>query len=331
LGFLFENPPTTYYQLPTTNYLLPTTYYLLMYKSVKLYTAIVLAMIFWSFSFIWTRVAIHSFQPMTLITLRLVIASVLLFVVSKSAGKLQKLRRKDFKWFILLAFFEPFLYYVGETYGLTTVESTLAAVIISTIPLFAPVLAFIVLRERIGWANILGILVSLVGVFFVIYEPKGGFNANPLGVALMFLAVFAAICYATVLRKIPPYYTNMNVIFYQSLLGLIFFIPTFFLTDFSTIQSIQVSRESLVALFMLSVFASVIAFVLFAGAVRKVGVTRTNVFVNLIPVFTAILSWFILDEILTVSKWVGIMIVVVGLFVSQAGKIKFNKAVEDVI
>jgi len=219
---------------------------------------------------------------------------------------------------------------VGETYGLTTVESTLASVIVSTIPLFAPVLAFVVLRERIGWANILGIVVSLVGVFFVIYEPNGGFNANPWGVALLFLAVFAAICYATVLKKIPDYYTNMNVIFYQSLLGLIFFIPTFMFTDFQTIQTIHVSRESLIALVLLSVFASVIAFVLFAGAVRKVGVTRTNVFVNLIPVFTAMLSWFILDEILTVSKWIGILVVVIGLFVSQAGKIRFNKAVEEV-
>ena len=282
-------------------------------------------MVFWSFSFIWTRVAIHSFHPMTLITLRLVIASVLLFIVAKSSGKLQKLRREDFKWFILLAFFEPFLYYVGETYGLTTVESTLAAVIISTIPLFAPVLAFVILRERIGWATIIGILVSLIGVFFVIYEPGGGFKANPWGVALMFMAVFSAICYATVLRKIPSHYNNMNVIFYQSLLGLIFFIPTFFLTDYPTIQSLKVTNESLFALLMLSVFASVIAFVLFAGAVRKVGVTRTNVFVNLIPVFTAILSWMILDEIITISKWVGIAVVVVGLFVSQWGKRKSFK------
>jgi drug/metabolite transporter (DMT)-like permease len=265
---------------------------------------------------------------MTLITLRLIIASLFLFVVLKSTGKIQKLRRKDFKWFILLAFFEPFLYYVGETYGLTTVASTLAAVIVSTIPLFAPVLAFLVLKERIGWGNILGIVVSLVGVFFVIYEPSTGFNANPRGIAFLFLAVFAAICYATILRKIPITYSNMNVIFYQSLLGLIFFIPTFFLTDFSSIYTIQVSRESLLALVMLSVFASVIAFVLFAGAVRQVGVTRTNVFVNLIPVFTAILSWFILNEILTASKWIGMLIVIAGLFVSQVGKLKFKKGVD---
>ena len=302
-----------------------------MFKSVKLYTTIVLSMVFWSFSFIWTRVAIHSFQPMTLITLRLILASLLLFVVLKSTGRFQKLRRKDAKWFLSLAFFEPFIYYVGETYGLTMVESTLAAVIVSTIPLFAPVVAFIVLRERISWSNIVGIVISLIGVFFVIYEPTGGLKANPQGVALLFLAVFAAICYATVLRKVPDYYNNMSVIFYQSLLGLLFFIPTFLVTDYPTIHTLKVSGESLIALFMLSVFASVIAFVLFAGAVRKVGVTRTNVFVNLIPVFTAILSWIILGEILTQSKWMGILIVVIGLFVSQWGKIKFNKEVAEIL
>lgn len=285
-------------------------------------------MVIWAFSFIWTRIAIHSFPPMTLITLRLIIASTLLFLVVKLSHKFQKLRRGDIKLFFLLAFFEPFLYFVGETFGLTMVESTLAAVIISTIPLFAPVLAFLVLRERISWANILGILVSLVGVFFVIYEPFEGFKANPFGIALMFLAVFSAICYATVLRKIPTYYSTYNVIFYQNLLGLVFFIPTFFLTDFSEIKTIHVTSDGILSLVMLSVFASVVAFVLFAGAVRQVGVTRTNVFVNLIPVFTAIFSWMLLDEKLTSLKWMGIFVVVTGLFVSQLGKINFRKVKE---
>lgn len=295
-----------------------------MFNSLKLYTSIVFAMIFWSVSFIWTKVAMTSFEPVTLITLRLLIASVLLFVVSKSAGIFQKMRREDAKWFLLLAFFEPFLYYLGETYGLTMVESTLASVIVSTIPLFAPVLAYFLLKEKIGWTNILGIVVSLGGVFFVIYEPGGGFTANPWGIALLFLAVFSAICYTTTLRKISTHYSIVNVIFYQSVIGLGFFIPTFFITDFSTIHTLQVTQQALGALFMLSVFASVIAFVLFAGVVRQIGVARTNVFVNLIPVFTALFAWFFMNEQVTLLKWLGIAIVVFGLFVSQIGKMKFK-------
>lgn len=293
-------------------------------KDIKLYGAIVLSMIFWSVSFIWTRVAIESFPPVTLISLRLLIASVLLYIVSKTAGKFQKIRKEDLKWFVLLAFFEPFMYYIGETYGLTMVESTLASVIVSTIPLFAPILAYFLLKEKVGWANLLGILVSLGGVFLVIYQPGGGLTANPLGVALLFLAVFSAICYTTTLRKISTHYSTFNVIFYQSLIGLAFFIPTFFLTDFSTIETIKVSAESLGALLMLSVFASVIAFVLFAGVVREIGVAKTNVFVNLIPVFTALFAWWFLDETLTWIKFIGIFVVVLGLFVSQFSKMKFN-------
>ena len=295
-----------------------------MFNSLKLYTSIVLAMIFWSVSFIWTKVAMTSFEPVTLITLRLLIASALLYLVSKSAGIFQRIRREDVKWFLLLAFFEPFLYYLGETYGLTMVESTLASVIVSTIPLFAPVLAYFLLKEKIGWTNILGIVVSLGGVFFVIYEPGGGFTANPWGIALLFLAVFSAICYTTTLRKISTHYSIVNVIFYQSVIGLVFFIPTFLITDFSTIHTLQVTQQALGALFMLSVFASVIAFVLFAGVVRQIGVARTNVFVNLIPVFTALFAWFFMNEQVTLLKWLGIAIVVFGLFVSQIGKIKFK-------
>ncbi len=293
-------------------------------QKVKLYGAISLAMLFWSFSFIWTQQAILSFQPVTLVTLRLVIASVLLFLVSKLAGRFQLMRREDVKWFLLLAFFEPFMYYIGETYGLTIVESTLASVIISTIPLFAPVLAYFLLKEKISFANIVGILVSLSGVFLVIYEPKGGFAANPWGIVLMFLAVFSAVSYTTTLRKISTHYSTINVIFYQSLVGLIYFIPTFFIIDFSTFTIDKITSDGLFALFMLAVFASVIAFVLFAGVVRKIGVARTNVFVNLIPVFTAVLAWWLLDEQLNGLKMSGIAITVFGLFVSQMGKFRFK-------
>lgn len=293
-------------------------------QNIRLYLSIVAAMVFWSVSFIWTRVAIESFPPVTLITLRLIIASALLFIVSKTAGKFQKMRKEDWKWFFLLAFFEPFMYYIGETYGLTMVASTLASVIVSTIPLFAPILAYVVLREKIGWANVSGIVVSLAGVFLVIYEPNGGFSANPLGIALLFLAVFSAVCYTTTLRKISTHYSTINVIFYQSIVGLVFFIPTFFIVDFSDINTIHVTKEAMGALLMLSVFASVIAFVLFAGVVRKIGVAKTNVFVNLIPVFTAIFAWWVLGEQLSWLKISGIFIVISGLFVSQFSKMKFN-------
>jgi drug/metabolite transporter (DMT)-like permease len=293
-----------------------------MMQNIKLYGAIILAMIFWSFSFIWTKIAIESFQPVTLVTLRLIIASILLFAYAKATKKFQFVRKEDLKWYILLAFFEPYLYYMGETYGLTMLSPTLVAVIIATIPLFAPIVAFFMLKERISRMNILGIIVSMLGVMLVIYNPGVGLKGSFWGILLIFIAVFAAVFYAATLRKISSHYKTVNIIFYQSIFGLVFFIPTFFITDLSTIETLKISYKSLEALLMLAIFASVLAFVLFAGVVRKVGVAKTNVFVNLIPVFTAIFSYLFFKHYLSFNQWIGIAIVVSGLFVSQLSKRK---------
>ena len=82
--------------------------------------------------------------------------------------------------------------------------------------------------------------------------------------------------------------------------------------------------KSVEALLMLTVFASVIAFVLFAGVVRKIGITKSQVFTNLIPVFTALFSWILFEEMMNRLQWFGVFIVILGVFVSQSG-IKFRK------
>ena len=60
-----------------------------------------------------------------------------------------------------------------------------------------------------------------------------------------------------------------------------------------------------------------VAFVMFADSLRVIGVARAQIFVNLIPVFTAIFSWILLSEKLNIQQWGGIIVVIVGLFISQ--------------
>lgn len=69
--------------------------------------------------------------------------------------------------FVVL-FFEPYMYYMGETFGLTMVEATLASVTIATIPLFPTHFSYILIREKISFSYLQEISVSLSGVFIVI-------------------------------------------------------------------------------------------------------------------------------------------------------------------
>lgn len=285
---------------------------------LKIYFYAITAMLCWSFSFLWTKVALQSFPPLTLITLRLVLASVLLFLYLNISRKFQRIERGDRKMFLVLAFFEPFLYYVGETYGLTMVKPTLAAVIVATIPVFAPFFAFIFLKERFTIINLLGIGISIVGVYLIVNRASGNETTSFGGVTLMFLAVFSAIIYGLILRKIPEKYSETTIIFYQSVLALLFFLPAAFFVDVKSLHEYTITFSSVGALLMLTVFASVIAFVLFASVVRKIGITKSEVFTNLIPVFTALLSWLIFKEIMSFIQWFGVFVVILGVFVSQS-------------
>ncbi len=294
-----------------------------MEKSLfRVYAAVMLAMGFWSLSFIWYKEVFVFYKPITLVVGRLTISSVFLFItVGLVMRKLNKVKLADLRYFLLLAFFEPFLYFIGESFGMTRVSSTLAAVIVSTIPLFSPLGEFYFYKTRITLMNFIGILVSVIGVGMVIFHQ--GFaklEADPVGIALMFLAVFAALAYSLMLRKLTSTYNVFTIITYQNTLALIYFLPLFFLFEFNHFVSVGVTFRSLMPLLKLGIFASTFAFLLFTYAVKHLGATKANSFTNAIPVMTAIFAYFMLGETLSFIKIAGITIVVLGLFLSQITK-----------
>jgi len=279
------------------------------------YAAIVVAVIFWSLSFIWYKTALQYFSPVGIITFRLTISSIILLVVGTALRQLQKFRLKDFKPLFIMTLFEPFIYSLCEANGLTMVSSTLAAVIIATIPLFTPIGAFLFFKEKISMQNTLGILLSVIGVTLVAYQTGNHAQGSFMGILLMFGAVIAAIGYAIGLKKMTQRYNSFSIVAYQNLLGAIMIIPVFLITD--RITPAMFSYEALLPIFKLTIFASTIAFVLYAYTMKHLSIAKLNVFLNLIPVFTAIAAYFLLNDKFSTTNLIGIAVTLAGLYVSQ--------------
>jgi len=216
------------------------------------------------------------------------------------------------------------MYFVGESFGLKYVSSTMGAVIISTIPLFAPVADRLFFKTRVTWLNVTGIVISFTGVLIIVLEKDLSLNAPLYGIMMLFLAVMAAIGYTVVLKKIPMHYNAVSIITYQNAIGSLYFLPLFSFgilgLDFLT----AMGASAIFAIVQLAIFASSAAFIFFTSSIRIIGITKANAFVNMIPVFTAIFAWWLLDEPLSVKKFTGIAIVIGGVFISQ---IKKNYAV----
>ena len=278
----------------------------------------------------WFKIAFLAYNPLTVVIFRLAIAAVLITIIAASLKRLQKPTRKDLRLFVLMAFFEPFIYFLGESYGLKYVSPTVAAVIIATIPLFTPLVVWYFHKEKVKWMNILGLLFSFVGVGFVVLNGSFQLDASPLGVGLEFMAVFAAIAYTVVLKNLVSKYNTLTIIAYQNIIGILFFLPLWLIFDFNTFINTPFHAQAFRAIILLAVFSSTLAFVFFTQSVRQIGITRSNTFINLIPVFVAIFSFFILNEELGLQKTIGIVIVVAGLFLAQLKRKSKNEKEEPI-
>jgi drug/metabolite transporter (DMT)-like permease len=286
-------------------------------KPLKVYSAIVLSMLFFAISFVWFKVANVSYGPLTIVLSRLLISTIILFIFTKLTRKLVIPDKKDFKYLLLLTFFEPFLYFMGESFGLQYLSSTVASVIIATVPLVAPVAAFLFFKERITLKNLSGIIISFFGVTLVIIQFGVGMTASPLGVALQFGAVIAAVGYTVVLQNISDRMNTISIILFQNIIGSVYFFPFWFAFEKNRFFNTPPDWDAIMAIVYLAIFASTFAFIFITYSVRNLGIVKANMFTNMIPVFTAVFSWLILGEILDLQQGIGIAMVIGGLFIAQ--------------
>lgn len=294
-------------------------------KSTFNYFAIVGAMLLWAMSFVWSKLAFEVYNPFTVLFFRLSIAAVTLFVFSKTLGLLQKIRKEDYKIILLLSFFEPFLYFIGENFGLQLVSASTASIIIATIPLFMPVLGYYFFHEIVTKNNIFGVLLSVIGVMFVVINKDFTLTGELMGFALLFLAVFAALGYTVVLKNVTYKYNTFTIVSWQNLIASLAFFPFFLYSDFDQFKAVGIFDYHFSYILLLAIFASNAAFLLYTQAIKYFGVSKIGVFTNLIPIFTVIMSFFIFDEKLGAVKYFGIILVIAGLLLSEKKKRKSKK------
>ncbi|MCB5249827.1 MAG: DMT family transporter [Candidatus Cloacimonadales bacterium] len=281
------------------------------------YVYAVLAMFFWSFSFIWVKQLYEmGFKPITVVLFRLVIACIVLHIISKLFFKSEKIDREDYIRFFLLAFFEPFCYFMGESFGMQYVSASLASIIVALIPLITPIFAWLFIKERVNIYEIIGLIVSFAGVLFLVLNDFR-LEGRLIGYILMFIAVLGGTNYAIALRPLVDKYSALTIVKVQTLIGSFLFLPFFLAFEYQHYRALEFQIAPYVNLALLAIFPSSLAFIIMTIMVRNLGVVKANIFTNLIPIMTAVLSYFILKESFSTLKLFAMLVVIMGLFVSQ--------------
>ena len=290
-----------------------------------IYIASMFAIILWGMSYIWTDKLIGQGIPIFyFVFVRIFMAGIILFLFNTAYARIKRIQRRDLGKFLLLAFFEPFIYFICETFGLKLTGSpTLSAMVIATIPIFSIGAGILFFKEKINGINIVGICLSLVGIVLVAMA-KGELGEHFIwGIVLLLVAVLSEVGHASITKSLAGNYSSQIIVMYQFLIGSIYLLPLFLWKGLDGFDyEVYFDGDVWYPIICLAVLCSSLAFSLWVSTIKNLGVAKSSIFSALIPVAAAIIAWVIGHEALNDRQWIGIGISTFGVILSQYSKRK---------
>lgn len=283
------------------------------------YAALCLASLFWAGSFSAMKIALSGYSPMFVVFARMLLALVLLAPFARRILKACDPRPGDWKFIALMALGEPCLYFLFEANALRYTTSSQAGMITATMPLFVSVAAFFILKERLTRRAVAGLAVAAAGVVWLSAGGAASESApDPvLGNTLEVLAMACTVSYIINSKHLSRRYPPLALTLFMTVAGTVFFFPLIFLPG-SELPSSMPMGPTLGVVF-LSLFATLGAFFCYNYGVRQIPASQAAGFVNLIPAQTVVLGWLILGEVFTPQQFAASVLVLAGVWLSQAG------------
>ena len=289
-------------------------------NKVLIYIASTFAITLWGMSYIWTDQLIAQNIPIFyFVFVRILMAGIVLFLFNTAYARIKRIQRRDLPKFLLLAFFEPFIYFICETYGLKLTGSpTLSAMVIATIPIFSIGAGILFFKEKINFINVIGIVFTLIGIVMVAMA-KGTLGQNFIwGVVLLMVAVVSEVGHASITKSLAGNYSSQIIVMYQFLIGSIYLFPLFLWKGLDGFNiEVYFTPDVWYPITCLAVLCSSLAFSLWVSTIKNLGVAKSSIFSALIPVAAAIIAWILGHEMLNTRQWIGIGVSSFGVLLSQ--------------
>lgn len=270
------------------------------------YLALSATTLFWGLSFVATKLALETLHPALLLFVRFSVAGVILLILLPR-GAIRTLSARNHLLLFATAAFEPGLYFLFETLALQRIHAAEASLIVATIPMVVLLLSAVFLGERNSWKVGAGIALSMAGVaVLALLGEKSAIHSSLSAQGYLFMvgAVITASGYITLARNLTRRLSALIVTTMQVVYGGLFFAPAALL-KWRSFSFQGVSWQSLAGLGFLIVFATVAAFFCYNFALTRTKAAAASVYLNGIPVVTAIAAWLLLGEKLTYAQAIG--------------------------
>jgi drug/metabolite transporter (DMT)-like permease len=278
----------------------------------KAYLEIMIATILWGVSYPINRIALGYSGPMTLGALRggwCALFFVLYFLAFK-----KRITRENIWLFIGISLTGLVLPLCLLNVGMLHTTASLSGIIQATAPLGVVVMAYFVLKESATKAKWLGVLLGLFGTALVVLQGSNG-DSTIFGNLLIFGSAISLATLA-ILEKIAVSrheYTPTYIMGVTSILGF----PVLLILSLCLEGGAVASHAVTAYAFLLALPCTVVPYLLWLDALRKIDISKASLFMYCIPIFGIFFSVILLNEMITGIMVVGMAIIFLGVFIAQ--------------
>jgi len=284
------------------------------------------AVIVWGASFIATKVALQDVSPITVVWLRFAMGVVILGAAVAARKQFALPKKNEWGYFALLGFLGIAFHQWLQSNGLVTSRASTTAWIVATTPVFMALLGWLVLKEKLSWLQVGGILIAAFGVLIVV--TNGDLASISLGQVGapgdLFILISAPnwAVFSVLSRRGLKTHPAARMMLFVMTLGWLF-TTALFLPSGGLAEIPQLTLNGWLGVGFLGIFCSGLAYIAWYDALTALSSAQTGVFLYIEPLVAVVVAAVILAEAITWASLVGGLIILLGVYlVSNTGVLR---------
>jgi drug/metabolite transporter (DMT)-like permease len=269
-------------------------------------------------SFVSTKFALRGFEPLLIALIRFALAGAILWTIWWLRAERERATRAELARLAALGFVSLTVYFTFENIGIAHTSASEAAILIAAIPIFVNILNVFTLKEHNSALEWTGIALSFAGVVLLIQFANGSGGGTLFGNLLVLAASLSAAVYNVMARRLLVSRSALFVTAFQNLFGALFMLPLA-VVELLVVGVRRPTVPAVIGLAYLTLFCSVLAYLLLNYAFRFIEASKASVFTNLVPVIAVAAAYVMLGERFTAGQLAAAVVVVVGVWLTNRG------------
>lgn len=298
-----------------------------MKTRTKALWAVIVGNSIFGFSFLFSKIALELTIPSVMLAVRFLTAFLVLnlvVIVGITTKKLEfNLKGKPLKDILLLALFQPVIYFVAESYGITYTSSAFAGTIIAIIPIAGILCDVFILQAKVSGKQIMCSVASVVGVIITTLGAQN-MKSSFIGVSLLLIAVAAGALFYVFSKKAGNHFNALERTYVMFAVGSVTYLMIALVECRGAYDTIAIPALTTPmfwgCIIYLSVISSVMAFLLLNFGSSYISVSEASIFANLTTVISIVAGVLFVNETFTLWQVIGAVIIVGSVYVSSIGK-----------